>query len=158
MGLFSSGPDMPVECGPAWLCVPQALHFPFRGIFIAMDTKGAGARSPASEWGWVRRTGEEGPVLPDEQRAVVVRELCYSQNHSFCEMLHYFFPLSTASAGPSSLRQYERVLLSLIDTNCSGFWLTIKSPVTMVQFSNHSKRHLTSWPVQFSLLSIWKLD
>lgn len=124
--------------GPAWPSVPQAFLPPIRGSFIEMDTKGTGARSPASGCGWGKKTGEEGPVLPDEQRAGVVRELCYSPNCSFPEMPGYSSPLSAASAESPSLGQEERVPLSLTDTNCSGFWLTTKPPMTPLLFPSHS--------------------
>lgn len=117
-----------------------------------------GVRSPASEQGWVIWTGGEGPVPPDEQRAVVIRELRHSQNRSFCAMLDDSISLSTVFAGSPSLGQYETVLLFLTDTNCSGFCLTTNPPVTMAQFPSRSQSHLTSWPVQFSLPGICKLD
>lgn len=120
-----------MECGPAWPCGPKLSFPPSEAVSLQQRQRDWGEESCfCVQMGEEDR--EEGPVLPGEQREVVVRELCYIPNHSLCEMPGYFFPLSIASTESLSLGQDERVPLSLTDTNCSGFWLTTNSPVALL--------------------------
>ena len=129
MGLLSSGPKLWWSVGlPGPMC--PKLSFPPSEAVGLQQRQRTGARSPA--WVWLgEEDRQEGPVLPDEQRAVVVRELCYSPNRNFCEMPGYFFSfIYSFSWIPIIGAGWKGTPFS--DTNCSGFWLTTNPPVTLL--------------------------
>lgn len=120
---------------------PHTLLSPTRGRFIAVATEGEGERSP-SEWGWVRRTGEEASSPGGTEQRWSENRATARITASMRRFITLFLYLQPQRA--PSLEPYGRVLVSLTGTNCSGSWLTTNppspapTPVTMVQFPRHS--------------------